>query len=94
MPAITDYAPLRATKTHLLEVRIHTGRTHQIRVHLAWAGRRIVGDTLYGAPESALGRFFLHAWNLRLAHPVTGKPLEIEAPLATELTDLLLTLGL
>ena len=89
-PAVTDYTPLRGDGGHtLLEVRIHTGRTHQIRVHLAWVGRPIVGDRLYGAPFSSLERFFLHAWKLRLEHPATGKPLEIEAPLPRELEDLL-----
>ena len=94
-PAITDYTPLRGSDFHtLLEVRLHTGRTHQIRVHLSWIGRPIVGDRLYGAPASALDRFFLHAWKLNLTHPVTGKPLAIEAPLPPELDDLLATLPL
>ncbi|MCB9385475.1 MAG: RluA family pseudouridine synthase [Bryobacterales bacterium] len=94
-PAVTDYTPLRGDDKHtLLEVRIHTGRTHQIRVHLSWIGRPIVGDRLYGAPESKLERFFLHAWKLRLRHPATGAPLEIEAPLAPELDAFLVTLPL
>ena len=88
--AVTDYTPLRGDARYtLLEVRIHTGRTHQIRVHLSSVGRPVVGDRLYGAPVSKLDRFFLHAWKLRLAHPATGNALEIEAPLAPELTDFL-----
>jgi 23S rRNA pseudouridine1911/1915/1917 synthase len=86
----------------LLEVRIETGRTHQIRVHLQSLGHPIVGDTLYGAPHHiaptsrstnaeplTLERNFLHAASLELAHPTTGKPLHLTAPLPPELTTLL-----
>jgi len=94
-PAVTDYTPLRGNGRYtLLEVRIHTGRTHQIRVHLSSVGRPVVGDRLYGAPPSPLERFFLHAWKLELTHPVTGKPLAVEAPLPPELTDFLAALPL
>lgn len=83
----------------LLEVRIETGRTHQIRVHLQSLGHPVVGDTLYGAPHRigpantadplSLNRNFLHAAELDLTHPTTGKPLHFVAPLPPELTDLL-----
>ncbi|HEV2577653.1 MAG TPA: RluA family pseudouridine synthase [Acidobacteriaceae bacterium] len=89
-------------KFTLLEVRIETGRTHQIRVHLRAIGHPVVGDTLYGAPHHiaprshvaheeplTLSRNFLHAAELDLKHPRTGKPLELRAPLPSELTDLL-----
>ncbi len=93
--AATDYTPLRGSDRYtLLEVRIHTGRTHQIRVHLASIGRPVVGDRLYGAPASKLERFFLHAWKLGLAHPLSGDLLELEAPPPVELTDFLATLPL
>jgi RluA family pseudouridine synthase len=64
----------------LVEARPRTGRKHQIRAHLAAARLRIVGDDRYGwsGPKT---RMMLHAWRLSLAHPVTGEPLEIEAPL-------------
>jgi len=80
--AVTDYRPLGASdRASLLEVRIHTGRTHQIRVHLSSVGRPIIGDVLYGAPaDPAQSRFFLHAWKLACRHPVSGDPLELEAP--------------
>jgi 23S rRNA pseudouridine1911/1915/1917 synthase len=87
----------------LLEVRIETGRTHQIRVHLQALGHPVVGDTLYGAPRHiapaknapsttqplTLDRNFLHAAELSLTHPATGKPLHLTAPLPPELTTLL-----
>lgn len=76
----------------LLEVTIKTGRTHQIRVHLASAGHPIVGDDKYGDFElnrqlARLGfkRMFLHAWRLKLAHPVTGQALELQTELPEEL---------
>jgi 23S rRNA pseudouridine1911/1915/1917 synthase len=73
-----------------LEVRIGTGRTHQIRVHLASLGHPVVGDTLYGAPARAaglepLGRNFLHAWRICFQSPSTGREISVEAPLATDL---------
>lgn len=68
-----------------LEVKIGTGRTHQIRVHLASIGHSVAGDTLYGAAAAEHGRFFLHAWRIRFAQPVTGEPVTVEAPLANEL---------
>jgi 23S rRNA pseudouridine1911/1915/1917 synthase len=58
--------------------RIHTGRTHQIRVHLTHLGRPILGDALYGGTPS--DRLWLHAWRLGLKHPVTGADLHLEAP--------------
>ncbi|HZQ43158.1 MAG TPA: RluA family pseudouridine synthase [Acidobacteriaceae bacterium] len=89
-------------KFTLLEVRIETGRTHQIRVHLQAIGHPVVGDTLYGAPHHigptsrtthepplTLDRNFLHAAELDLKHPRTGKPLQLRAPLPPELTTLL-----
>jgi len=76
----------------LLEVTIKTGRTHQIRVHLAHAGHPIVGDDKYGDFDlnrqlDRLGyrRMFLHAWRLRLVHPVSGEPIELHVKLPAEL---------
>ncbi len=78
----------------LLEVTIKTGRTHQIRVHLASQGHAIVGDDKYGDFElnKRLGkegfkRMFLHAWKLRFAHPLTGDEINLESPLPPELAD-------
>ena len=76
----------------LLEVTIKTGRTHQIRVHLASEGHGIVGDDKYGDFElnkalqkQGLKRMFLHAWHLSLTHPGTGEPMLLDAPLPQEL---------
>jgi 23S rRNA pseudouridine1911/1915/1917 synthase len=75
----------------LLDVRILTGRTHQVRVHLASIKHPVVGDTLYGAPSPLpdrlpqLQRTFLHAARIRFAHPHTGAPTEVRAPLPADL---------
>ncbi|MDO9358777.1 MAG: RluA family pseudouridine synthase [Polaromonas sp.] len=80
----------------LLEVTIKTGRTHQIRVHLASEGHPIAGDDKYGdfelnkslqkeAGTGALKRMFLHAWRLKFTHPSSGKRIELHAPLPPEL---------
>ena len=76
----------------LVEVELKTGRTHQIRVHLAHLGFPIAGDDKYGdfslnkaLQKSGLGRMFLHAAKLALPHPLSGAPLELESPLPAEL---------
>lgn len=88
--AITSYRVLkRFDGFTLLEVKIGTGRTHQIRVHLASVGHPVVGDALYGAPKSSLGRYFLHARQITVTSPSTGERLTISAPLPGELQDFL-----
>ncbi len=74
----------------LLEVRIGTGRTHQIRVHLSGLGHPVAGDTLYGAPAAVegmppLGRYFLHAHRIRFRLPATGEEVTVVSPLPREL---------
>ena len=86
----------------LLNVELKTGRTHQIRVHLAWLHHPVVGDETYGGGRDnniqdarlrsivrKLGRHFLHSQRLAITHPTTGERLEFEAPLPAELSDLL-----
>jgi len=114
--AISHYEVVRRLITRfgkftLVRVRIETGRTHQIRVHMASIGHPVVGDTLYGgaaqlteqtdaggnqsagkkpdAERLRLGRNFLHSAKLEFAQPITGKSLELEAPLPEELTAFL-----
>ena len=75
----------------LLEVGLETGRTHQIRVHLAWLGCPVVGDRVYGRKKNPLSlkRQFLHAWRLCFRHPRSGDPLKFEAPLEDHLQTVL-----
>jgi 23S rRNA pseudouridine1911/1915/1917 synthase len=116
--AISHYEVVRRLdnrfgKFTLVKVRIETGRTHQIRVHMASIGHPVVGDTLYGGsgqltdqvasqaavskaarrksePERLrLGRNFLHSARLEFTHPITGKLLELEAPLPADLESFL-----
>lgn len=92
-PAETEYRVLgRFRGFTLLEVRIATGRTHQIRVHLASIGHPVAGDRLYGAPGKTpglpeLGRYFLHAHRIRFRQPSTGAAVTIESPLPAELRE-------
>jgi len=82
-PAAGDYC--------LLEAEPATGRTHQIRVHLASIGHPVVGDTVYGRRRSRLAvpRQFLHARRIGFKHPSTGQRLELEAPLPDDLAEIL-----
>jgi len=93
--AWTEYRVLRRfAKFTLLEVRLGTGRTHQIRVHLSSTGHPVAGDTLYGAQaQPALGRYFLHAHRIRFRSPATGKEVTVESPLPAELQDWLANLN-
>jgi 23S rRNA pseudouridine1911/1915/1917 synthase len=105
--AVSHYAVQRRLdspygKFTLLEVQIDTGRTHQIRVHLASLRHPVVGDTLYGAPREvrskqagglSLSRNFLHSATLQFQHPRSGESLSFSAPLPAELEDFLQRLG-
>lgn len=101
MPAHSIFTLLeRFGDVSYLDVELKTGRTHQIRVHALACGHPLVGDDKYGdfefnkaAARGALGvpfkRMFLHAWRLAFEHPVTGEPLDIQAPLPEACTTLL-----
>lgn len=91
-PARTRYRVIESyVEYSLLEIGLETGRTHQIRVHLAWLGCPVVGDTVYGRRRNSLGltRQFLHAWQLQFKHPRTGESVSFEAPLAANLAAVL-----
>jgi 23S rRNA pseudouridine1911/1915/1917 synthase len=84
--AVTHFEVERLLDKHaLLDVRLETGRTHQIRVHLAAIGLPVVGDPVYGVPDEQLKRQFLHAWRLAFPHPMSGERVEVESPLPPEL---------
>ncbi|MGE9266798.1 MAG: RluA family pseudouridine synthase [Verrucomicrobiales bacterium] len=88
-PAITDFHLLHpaADGTALLLCALHTGRTHQIRVHTRYLGHPLMGDPIYAKPARQPGpptRLMLHAWRLGLSHPETGQWLQSEAPIPSE----------
>jgi 23S rRNA pseudouridine1911/1915/1917 synthase len=89
--AVTHFEVRELLPRHsLLDVSLETGRTHQIRVHLAAIGLPVAGDTVYGRPrELDLERQFLHAARLVFPHPFTEKPVDVESPLPADLTTAL-----
>jgi 23S rRNA pseudouridine1911/1915/1917 synthase len=88
-PAVTDFRVLaRHPRTTELEVRLRTGRTHQIRVHLAHIGHPVVGDPVYGRRRDDGPRLALHARALRLAHPADERVMAFESPLPAQLLAL------
>jgi 23S rRNA pseudouridine1911/1915/1917 synthase len=88
--ALTHFQVEELLGTHaLLRVRLETGRTHQIRVHLAAIDLPVVGDSVYGVRDPRLKRQFLHAARLGFTHPFTGQPVEVESPLPADLQGFL-----
>lgn len=91
-PAITDYQLLgidRSTGSALVLCHLHTGRTHQIRVHMLHKGCPLVGDPIYAKPArqtARTGRLMLHAWRLAFDHPVSGGRMRFEAEVPPEYT--------
>jgi 23S rRNA pseudouridine1911/1915/1917 synthase len=91
--AVTHIEPLEATKRgSLVDVILETGRTHQIRVHLAAIGHPLAGDWLYGDRNAA--RPMLHAAELVMTHPVTNQPLRVVAPLPSDFLEEMRARGL
>lgn len=93
-PSVTDYKVLwTRARFNLLKVRLHTGRTHQIRVHMRALGCPLDGDMLYGPKDPAQhilkNRVFLHSWRLGFRHPATGTWMEFCVPLPRELVEAL-----
>jgi len=94
--AWSEYRVLRRFERFTyVEVRIGTGRTHQIRVHLSSIGHPVAGDPLYGAPrDPAHDRYFLHAHRIRFARPADGQQVTVESPLPPDLEEWLSSMGL
>ncbi len=95
-PARTHYrvaAAWEAAGRSLLEVHLETGRTHQIRVHLASIGHPVCGDPAYGRGGDGVPRTWLHATGLAFTHPVTGEGVEVTAPIPPDLSQVLAGLG-
>jgi 23S rRNA pseudouridine1911/1915/1917 synthase len=86
-PAVTHFEVVeRLPQDSLLEVRLETGRTHQIRAHMLAIGHPVAGDPQYGGPgRHGLARQFLHSRRIAFAHPLTGEPVEAESPLPDDL---------
>lgn len=93
--AVTHYRVRdRSEKATLLQIKLVTGRTHQIRVHLSHMGHPLIGDKLYGGSTHLLRRQALHAQELEFPHPFTGEKIHITSPLPPELSALVKRLGL
>jgi 23S rRNA pseudouridine1911/1915/1917 synthase len=92
--AVTHVRVIKANpKASLIEVRLETGRKHQIRVHLAERGHPIVGDKTYGSRSNPLHRLALHGADLEFRHPITGRSMHFEAPAPTSFDSLIRSAG-
>jgi 23S rRNA pseudouridine1911/1915/1917 synthase len=100
LEAATDYrVKQRLKNAALVELRLHTGRQHQIRLHLEQLGHPLLGERVYaegdsrrsrvGAPKVEAKRNMLHAWTLAFPHPITGAPIAVEAPLPADFSEAL-----
>lgn len=92
--SITEYEVIQNFKVNntnlsLVKCILHTGRTHQIRVHMKSIGHPILGDTLYGSPSELINRQALHSYKLTFIHPVTKKVLSLEAPLPNDIKNII-----
>lgn len=88
--ALTRYKILRKLKNYsLLELKLYSGRTHQIRVHMAYDGHPLLGDDLYGGDCSLISRQALHAYKVSFIHPISGQKLSFNVPLPEDMLKLL-----
>jgi RluA family pseudouridine synthase len=103
LEAATDYRVRERLKdAALLELRLHTGRQHQIRLHLEKLGHPLIGERVYAggpgaksqAPSASATRNMLHAWTLAFPHPLTGEPISVEAPLPADFLKVMQKLAL
>lgn len=89
-PAITHYRLISATRLHsLVALKLETGRTHQIRIHMKYLGFPLIGDYLYNPDMTYIGRQALHSHKLSFPHPITGEMMEFTAPLPEDMQAVL-----
>lgn len=88
--ALTEYKVIASWPAYsLLKLHLLTGRTHQIRVHFSALGHPLLGDAAYGAPCDKMQRQALHAWRVRFRHPLTGKEIQVQAPVPQDMRRLI-----
>lgn len=88
--AVTHYqVEKHLADSTLVKLRLETGRTHQIRAHMSHIGHPLLGDTLYGGREEGINRQALHCWRISMLHPLTNKPLVLQASLPVDMQKLL-----
>lgn len=93
--ACTHYQPVTYNQEHnctLLTLKLETGRTHQIRVHMAWLGHPLLGDFLYNPENHQMDRQALHSFRLSFIHPITKEPLAFTAELPDDMKQILVTI--
>lgn len=89
--AITHYRLVEEKNGHsLVSLRLETGRTHQIRIHMKYLGYPLIGDYLYNPDMEYIGRQALHSHRLSFTHPITGEPMEFTAPLPKDMEKVLI----
>ncbi|MCL2487396.1 MAG: RluA family pseudouridine synthase [Oscillospiraceae bacterium] len=85
-PSVTHWESLAACDTlSLLRIRLETGRTHQIRVHMAWIGHPLAGDTMYGEDQTVMSRHGLHCAEMSFTHPVNGAAMRFQQELPEDM---------
>lgn len=89
--AITEYYVVKEfSNISLVDICLQTGRTHQIRVHMAYIGHPIIGDTLYGNASSLITRQALHAYKIKFIHPITKQYMNLEAEFPLDISKVLM----
>lgn len=88
--AITHYDVIKSNQNlSVVHLKLETGRTHQIRIHMAYIGNSILGDTLYGKASNLINRQALHSYRISFVHPVTHKRIELTAPLFEDMEKII-----